>query len=81
MKTAEDIKAFLVKRISEITETPAEAISTSSPFYRMDIDSMTLVALATELEAFLGRNIESDVMFAASNIDELIPALTESNER
>lgn len=75
MKSAEEIKAFLVRRVSEITDTPAESISTASPFYRLDIDSMTLVAIATELETFLGRPVESEVMFEAKNIDELIPIL------
>ena len=81
MKSSEEINAFLVRRVSEITDTPADSISTGSPFYRLDIDSMTLVAIATELEQFLERPVESEVMFEAKSIDELVLLLVnESGE-
>ncbi|TWT91993.1 acyl carrier protein [Stieleria varia] len=75
MKNASEIKEFLVGRVAEITGTSPDTISTNSPFYRLDIDSMTLVAIASELENFLEVPIESDLMFSAKTIDALVPKL------
>jgi acyl carrier protein len=52
--TAEEISAWLVARVSTLTDLPPEEIDVRAPLSRTGLDSVAVVALASDLETWLG---------------------------
>ncbi len=53
-RSAEEIQAWIVTRISNLTGTSAQEINVREPYLRYGLDSVALVALVADLESWLG---------------------------
>ena len=53
-RTADEIRAWLVERVSTLTGLPPAEVDPDAPLTRHGLDSVTLIALTAEFERWLG---------------------------
>ncbi len=63
LKSAEVIRAWLVRELSRQVHLPAEALDEYAPFSRHGLDSAGAVELATALEQWLGRQFSPTLFY------------------
>ena len=68
--TAAEIQAWIVDRVSTLTDIPADE-DVRAPFTRHGLDSVALVALATDLERWLGYRFRENPLDAHPTIEAL----------
>jgi len=66
-----EIRAQLIKYISERLLVPAETLSTKQSFQRLGLDSMSLVEMVLDLEDFTGQSLEASIVLEYSCIEDL----------
>ena len=69
--TATEIQAWIVDRVSTLTDIPADEVDVRAPFTRHGLDSVALVALATDLERWLGYRFRENPLDAHPTIEAL----------
>lgn len=69
--TSDDIEQWLTSRIAAKLGVPPTAISRERPLDELGIDSVEALALAGELETFLGRRLEPTVLWDHGTIAAL----------
>ncbi len=69
--SAADIEAWLVARVSGLTGVPAADIDTREPLTRYGLDSVSLIALAAEMEKRTGYRFRENPLDAHSTIESL----------
>jgi acyl carrier protein len=61
----------MVAKLSELVEAGAPKIDVQTPLTRYGVDSVKMVEVAGELEKFLGRKIEDEVLQDHPDIQSL----------
>jgi acyl carrier protein len=69
--TAEEIRDWIVARVSALTEVPPEEIDVRAPLARHGLDSVTVIALAADLEKWLGYRFRENPLDAHPTIESL----------
>jgi acyl carrier protein len=76
-RSAEEIQAWIVARISELTGLAPEEIDARQPLLRYGLDSAALVALAVDLEGWLGYRFRANPLSEHPTIAALAQFLAE----
>lgn len=71
------IKSWLRQRIGQAISLPPEQIAEDEPLSHYVLDSITLVAIARDLELWLGRSIAPTILFDSPTLDTLARRLTD----
>lgn len=71
------IRAWLRQRIAKAISVPPEQIAEDEPLSRYVLDSITLVAIARDLELWLDRSINPTILFDAPTLGVLARRLTD----
>ena len=69
--TAEEIQAWIVARLSHLANVPAAEVDVHAPFTRHGLDSVALIALAADLEKWLGYRFRENPMVEHPTIEAL----------
>ena len=75
--TAESIQAWIVARVAHLTGVPPAEIDVAAPLTRHGLDSVALIALASDLEKWLGYRFRENPVDAATTIGSLSVFLAE----
>lgn len=70
------LRSWLRRRIAETLNLPPDSIDTERGLSELGLSSVQAVALVTELEKHLGREVGQDVIWSHPSIDALVGALT-----
>jgi acyl carrier protein len=76
-RSAQEIQDWLVARISALTRVPPEQINVHEPYLRYGLDSVAVVALAADLEAWLGYRFRSNPVEEHPTVASLAQFLAE----
>jgi hypothetical protein len=71
------IKTWLRQRISQAISVPTEQIGEDEPLSHYVMDSITLVAIARDLELWMGRSINPSILFDSPTLEVLARRLTD----
>ncbi|MFO0876006.1 MAG: AMP-binding protein [Gemmataceae bacterium] len=71
------IKIWLRQRIAQAISVPADQIADDEPLSHYVLDSITLVAIARDLELWMGRSIAPTILFDSPTLDTLARRLTD----
>jgi acyl-CoA synthetase (AMP-forming)/AMP-acid ligase II len=71
------IKGWLRRRIAQVISVPAEQIAEDEPLSHYVIDSISLVAIARDLELWLDRSIAPTILFDSPTLETLARRLTD----
>ena len=69
--SAQEIQDWIVARVSALADVPAEEVDVRAPLTRHGLDSVALVALAADLEKWLGYRFRENPLDAHPTIDAL----------
>ena len=69
--TADVIEKWLVARMSRATSIPPDEVDVHAPLTRHGLDSVALIALAADLERWLGYRFRANPLQHDSTIDSL----------
>lgn len=70
-RTAADIAQWCVQFIAKLLDTPPERVGVDAEFESFGLDSAATVSLVMELEEWLGRPVDAEVVFAHPTITSL----------
>ena len=76
-RSAEEIRDWIVGRVSELTEIPPAEIDARQPVMSYGLDSVALVRLASDLETWLGYRFRENPLEAHPTIEALARFLAE----
>jgi acyl carrier protein len=68
---AAEIQQWLVGRLAKLLGTEPAQIDVAKSFDRLGLDSATAVGISLDLEDFLGRDVDPEVLYEYSTIDKL----------
>jgi aryl carrier-like protein len=71
------IKTWLRQRIAQAISVPAEQIAEDEPLSHYVLDSITIVAIARDLELWLGRSVAPTILFDSPTLETLARRLTD----
>ncbi|MER6300748.1 acyltransferase domain-containing protein [Kitasatospora sp. NPDC001539] len=71
------VTAFLLSRVAELLDVPADAVDRWAPIHRYGLDSARSVALAAALSEFLGRPVPATWIWQYPTVDELARVLVD----
>jgi acyl carrier protein len=69
--TAAEIQDWIVDRVGRLTDAPVAAVDVRAPLTRHGLDSVALVALAADLEKWLGYRFRENPLDAHPTIEAL----------
>ena len=69
--TAGEIETWMVARVAALTGVPPHAVDTCAPLTRNGLDSVALIALAADLEKWLGYRFRANPLEAHPTIESL----------
>lgn len=69
--TADEIRDWIIARVSALTEVPPEEIDIGAPLTRHGLDSVAVIALAADLEKWLGYRFRENPLDAHPTIESL----------
>jgi acyl carrier protein len=75
--TAEEIRAWIIARVSHLTNLPAAEIDVQAPLTRFGLDSVTVIALVADLEKWLNYRFRENPLDARSTIESFAQYLAE----
>jgi acyl carrier protein len=75
--SAPEIQDWLVARVSALAEVPPDEVDVRAPLTRHGLDSVALVALAADLEKWLGYRFRENPLDAHPTIEALARFLAE----
>jgi acyl carrier protein len=79
--TADEIERWIVGRLPALTGLPPEGINPRWSFERHGVESVSGVALASELGEWLGRRLEPTLVWDYPSIRDLAVALEREADR
>lgn len=79
--TTETARAWLVDKLAQRLEVPAEQVDVNKYFDEFSLDSTEALILAGELENWLGYQIETTAIWYHPTINELAQYLAEEQAR
>ena len=79
--TAEEIRTWIVTRVSHLTNIPTDEVDAGATLTRHGLDSVALIALAADLEKWLGYRFRTNPLVAHPTIDSLARYLAEEVAR
>jgi 8-amino-7-oxononanoate synthase len=79
--TEAEISDWIVARVSQLTEVPPADVDVRAPLTRYGLDSVALVALATDLEKWLGYRFRENPLDAHPSVEALSRFLAEQVNR
>jgi acyl carrier protein len=74
------IADWLATNIGALTGVPASAVAHDAPFARLGLDSAAAVALAGDLEEWLGTSLDPTMLYDYTTISTLSAYLARSSE-
>jgi acyl carrier protein len=77
----QEIQDWIVARVSQLTEVPPEEVDVRAPLTRHGLDSVALVALASDLEKWLGYRFRENPLDTHPTIEALARFLAEQVAR
>lgn len=80
-RTAEEIRNWLAVYVADVLDVRAEEISIATPFERLGLDSAAGVALTGDLAAWLGRDLDPNLLGELPTIEAVAAALGSDTER
>jgi acyl carrier protein len=69
--TPQEIQAWLVTRVGELTGVPPDEVDPAAPLARHGVDSVALIALMSDLETKLGYRFRENPLDAHPTIESL----------
>lgn len=75
VKTADDIKSWVVTYLADLLETDEDEIDVTIPFDRYGLDSSAAVGLTGELEDWLGREVPPTLLYDYPTVESLVEYL------
>jgi acyl carrier protein len=75
--SVEEIQAWIVARVSHLTNVPATEIDATAPVTRHGLDSVALIALASDLEQWLSYRFRENPLDRHPTIETLARFLSE----
>jgi acyl carrier protein len=75
--TADEIQSWIVARVSDLTELPPGEVDVRAPLTSHGVDSVALIALASDLEKWLGYRFRENPLEAHPTIESLSRFLAE----
>ena len=79
--SAEEIQAWIVERVSHLTNVPAAEVDPCDPLTRYGLDSVALIAVATDLETWLSYRFRENPLDAHPTIEALARFLAEESAK
>jgi acyl carrier protein len=76
-RSAQEIEAWIVARVGTLTGVPPSAVDVRAPLTRHGLDSVALIALAADLEKWLGYRFRENPLDAHPTIESLSCFLAE----
>lgn len=70
-RSAQEIQDWLVGRVSNLTGLAPAEIDVEEPYHRHGLDSVTMVMIFTDLEAWLGRRFHENPLHEHPTIASL----------
>ena len=70
-RSEQELQQWMVTKVSELLETDAPEIDVQTPLTRYGVDSVKMVELAADLESYLGRKIDDDLLQDHPDIQSL----------
>ena len=70
-RSAQEIREWMIDRLSRLTGVPAQELDPREPVRRYGLDSVALVAFATDLEEWLGYRFTSNPLDDHPTVDAL----------
>jgi acyl carrier protein len=80
MKTNDEIKRWLAKRLGEEVKLPAEKLDPNKSFAEYGIDSASAIGVVADLEDFLGRPLDPNLFYANPTIQQLSDHLADEEQ-
>lgn len=71
----QELKNWLVQKISEESDIQPENIDTSAPIESFNLDSLSMITLSYDLETALGKEIDPTVFWQHNTIEKLAEAI------
>jgi acyl carrier protein len=71
MKTKDEIKLWLAKRLGDELKLPAEKLDPEKPFAEYGIDSASAIGVVADLEDYLGQPLDPNLFYSNPSIAEL----------
>lgn len=81
MKSRDDIRMWLTKRIGEEIRRPPEKLDPNKPFTEYGIDSAAAVGVVADLEDFLGRPLDPTLFYTNPTVQELADHLADEEQQ
>ena len=75
-----DLASFIVGRLSEYTGIPAASIDVTQTFEAIGLQSADAVVLAAELEEFLAREVDVDILLRCPTLGAVLAELADATE-
>jgi acyl carrier protein len=75
--SVEEIRAWLVARVSHLTAVPPAEVDVRVPLTRYGLDSVALIALAADLEQWLGCQFRENLLADQPAIESLARLVAE----
>jgi len=80
LRTSEDIKAWLLSHIAELSNISPEAVDVHRPFSEFGLDSLETINLMMELEDWLGRDLAATIAWDYPTVDAIATHLGATEE-
>ena len=74
--TADEVRQWLVTKVAEQLDVPPDEVSVERPWAEFGLDSRTAVALAGELEVFVGRELSPTLVWDYPTIEAVVQHVT-----
>jgi acyl carrier protein len=70
-RTAEEIRQWLIERVSTLTGVPKNEVDPTAPLTRYGLDSVALISLTADFEKWLGYRFKENPLDRHPTIDAL----------
>lgn len=80
-RTYEEIRTWLIERISSLTGLPTTDIDSQAPLSRHGLDSVVLITLAADLEKWSGYRFRENPLERYPTIDALSRFLADQGQK
>jgi acyl carrier protein len=78
-RSEQEIQEWMVAKLSTLLNMKSEAINVRTPITRYGVDSVRLVEVAADLEKWLGRKVDDEVLQDHPDIQSLAKHLAASS--
>ncbi len=78
-RSAEEIQQWLVNYVARQSQESPDAIDVTLPFHDFALDSLTAVAMTSELESWLGRKVDPTLVFDYPTIEQFSQCLEQES--